>query len=221
MEFKHPSLIFMYSIEQITQKQAEKLLSKYHYLGKKSFRQSIIFGIVPTNRSFGDSTIYGACVFHLVSAPETCVGAFGLERADQEGIFELGRLVMHPSLNGGNHTSWFVSRTIRLLKIKYDVRAIISYADSSAGHIGSIYRACNALYCGTTEPKNDFYVNGKIQERGKTKDVVGEWKPRPIKHRYVWLFDKSLKLLWPVEKHNEKGIPNWMKENITISNRHI
>ena len=207
----------MNTIGPITQKQAASLLSQYHYLGKKSFRQSTIFGIIPENREFGDSTILGACVFHIVSAPETCVGAFGLERSDQNGIFELGRLVMHPSLNGGNHTSWFVSKSIKLLKQKYDVRAIISYADSSAGHTGSIYRACNALYCGTTEPKNDFYVNGKIQERGKTKGVDGEWGERPIKHRYIWLFDKSLKLNWPVEKYNSVGIPKWMEKNIILN----
>jgi len=207
----------MNTIGPITQKQAASLLSQYHYLGKKSFRQSTIFGIIPENREFGDSTILGACVFHIVSAPETCVGAFGLERSDQNGIFELGRLVMHPSLNGGNHTSWFVSKSIKLLKQKYDVRAIISYADSSAGHTGSIYRACNALYCGTTEPKNDFYVNGKIQERGKTKGVDGEWRERPIKHRYIWLFDKSLKLKWPVEKYNSVGIPKWMEKNIILN----
>jgi len=205
------------TIEQITTGQASSLLSQYHYLGDKPFRHSIIYGIVPDNRNFGDATIYGALVFHKVSAPETVVGAFGLERDDQEGIFELGRLVVHPSLNGGNHTSQFVSKSIRLLQHSCNVRAIISYADSSAGHLGSIYRACNALYCGTTTQKKDFYVDGKIQERGKTKGIVGEWKDRPIKHRYVWLFDKSLKLNWIVEKYNQVGIPNWMGKNITVA----
>ena len=179
-------------IRKIYKQDAEVILSKYHYLGDKPFRNSVIYGL------FNDCELKGVCVFHKVSAPETCVGAFGLKREDQDGIYELGRLVMHPDLNGGNNTSWFVSRCIKLLCKQTVVRAIISYADSSAGHTGAIYKACNALYCGTTTPKNDFWVNGKIQERGKTKGVGGEWKPRAIKHRYVWIFDANLNLLWDV-----------------------
>lgn len=186
---------------------AKSFLSQYHYLGNKPFRSSFIYGL------YESDTLLGVCVFHGVSAPETCVGAFGLSRTDQHGIWELGRLAMHPTLNGGNYTSWFVSRAIKHLRKDVEVRAVISYADSSAGHIGSIYRACNAFYCGMSNPKKDFYVNGKIQERGKTKGVVGEWKPRPQKHRYVWIFDNTLILIWKVESCNWKGI----KKGITIS----
>lgn len=185
-------------------------LWNYHYLGKKPFRHSYIYGL------YEDNALLGICVFHLVSAPETCVGAFGLQRNNQRGIYELGRLAMHPSLNGGNNTSWFVSRAIKQLRKETDVRAIISYADSSAGHIGSIYRACNALYCGMTSPKKDFYVGGKIQERGKTKGVDGEWKPRPRKHRYVWLFDPTLNLKWKVESCNYNGISKTISHSIEI-----
>jgi hypothetical protein len=191
----------MHTITVIDKLQAKSFLSEYHYLGTKPFRSSFIYG------SINDSDILmGVCVFHGVSAPETCVGAFGLPRTEQLGIWELGRLAMHPSLNGGNNTSWFVSRSIKQLQKDTDVRAIISYADSSAGHIGSIYRACNAFYCGMSSPKKDFYVNGKIQERGKTKGVDGEWKSRPQKHRYVWIFDKTLTLKWKVESCNWNGI---------------
>jgi len=176
--------------------------SKHHYLGDKPFRSSRIYKLIDTKGS-----MLGCCVFHGVSAPETCVGAFGLKRNEQHGIWELGRLALVPELNGRNYTSWFVSRAIKKLMVEETVAAIISYADSSVGHIGSIYRACNAFYCGMSAPKKDFYVNGKIQERGTTKGVYGEWKPRPQKHRYVWIFDTDLKLKWPVVSCNWCGIP--------------
>lgn len=201
-------------VSVVDKSQAKLFLSKYHYLGAKPFRHSFIYGLLDQTAGFGVPNVWGICVFHKVSAPETCVGAFGLDRADQDGIWELGRLAMHPSLNGGNHTSWFVSRAIRRLCNDAPVRAIISYADSSAGHTGAIYRACNALYCGMTARKNDFYVCGKIQERGKTKGVAGEWKPRPQKHKYVWLFDPTLDLKWSVVCCNEQGLPKWMKDKI-------
>lgn len=161
---------------------------------------------------YDNDILAGVCVFHGISAPETAVGAFGLKRMDQEGLWELGRLAMHPYLNGGNYTSWFVSRAIKQLCRDIKVRAIISYADSSAGHMGSIYRACNALYCGMSSPKKDFYINDKIQERGKTHGVEGEWEVRPQKHRYVWLFDPALNLHWNVVSCNESGLPKWFKK---------
>jgi len=201
----------MRTISFITKNEAKQFLSQYHYLGTKPFRHSFIYGM------YNNTELVGVCVFHKVSAPETCVGAFGLQRNEQDGIWELGRLAMHPSLNGGNHTSWFVSRAIKQLCKDTSVRAIISYADSSAGHLGSIYRACNALYCGVTNQKNDFYVNGKIQERGKTKGVVGEWKPRPQKHRYIWVFDPTLVLKWKVVSCNIEGLPKWLKCNLKIN----
>jgi hypothetical protein len=199
----------MLRICNILTEPAKLFLSKYHYLGSKPFRKSYIYGLY-------DGELVGVCVFHLISAPETAVGAFGLSRNDQTGLYELGRLAVHPSLNGGNNTSWFVSRSIKQLRKDTKVRAIISYADSSAGHIGSIYRACNALYCGMTSPKKDYYVNGKIQERGKTKGVGGEWKPRPRKHRYVWLFDPTLHLKWKVESCNYKGVSKDILNSIEI-----
>jgi hypothetical protein len=199
----------MYSIHKIPRSIAKIFLGNYHYLGKKPFRSSYIYCM--TNE---ECDLFGVCVFHLVSAPETCVGAFGLQRTEQQGIWELGRLAMHPSMNGGNHTSWFVSRAIKQLCKDTKVRAIISYADSSAGHIGSIYRACNAFYCGMSTSKKDFYIDGKIKERGKTKGVVGEWRPRPQKHRYVWMFDETLNLKWPIVSCNEMGIPKWMRKKM-------
>ena len=187
-------------IRTITRAICSHFLQQYHYLGSKGFRQSRIYGL------YDNDELVGVCVFHGISAPETAVGAFGLNRNDQSLLYELGRLAIHPRLNGGNHTSWFVSRCLRDMR-KNGARAVISYADSGAGHLGSIYRALNAFYCGTTAPKADFYVNGVKQERGKTRGVDGgEWKPRSVKHRYVWVYDRSLTLKWPIVSCNWEGI---------------
>ena len=192
------------SINIIDFKPAREFITNYHYLHNKPFRHSIIYGL------FDKKELIGVCVFHGISVPEIAVGAFGLTRTDQKGLWELGRLVIHPEYNGGNYTSWFVSRCLKLLQKKLLVRAILSYADASAGHLGSIYRACNALYCGVTAPKNDYYINGKIRERGVVSGL-GEWKPRPQKHRYVWIFDPLLSLQWKVVSCNKNGLPKWLK----------
>jgi predicted GNAT family N-acyltransferase len=180
----------------ITAEQAKELVSKYHYLGSKSFRCECSYGAVIDNK------VVGACVFHGVSVPETVVGAFGLARNEQEGIYELGRLVLNPRYNGQNHASEFVCASIRLFRKARKVRALISYAEAPR-HKGTVYRASNFKYCGLSSPKKDFFVNGKIQERGKTRGIDGIWKDRPRKHRYILVFDKNLKLLWNVEWENK------------------
>jgi len=142
--------------------------------------------------------IQGICIFTGLPVPEIAQGAFGLQRDEQDGLFELSRLCIHPNTQKEeyNITSWFVSRCIKQLRKDTKVRAIISYADSEY-HDGIIYRACNFKYCGLTDSKKDFYYSdGTKHSRGKVKGQEGEWKERTRKHRYVMMFDRTLNLLW-------------------------
>jgi hypothetical protein len=189
-------------IDTITKKQAEELLLKYHYLKdiSKTFRSGYNYGLFKNNdfSPLNLGGLQGVCVFTGLPVPEIAQGAFGLERHEQQGLFELSRLCIHPDTQSDEHniTSWFVSRSIRQLRKDTEVKAIISYADSDF-HNGTIYRACNFKYCGLTDPKKDFYyADGTKHSRGKIKGAEGEWKDRSRKHRYVMVFDKNLELLW-------------------------
>ena len=189
-------------LEKISKKEAEELLLKYHYLKdfSKSFKSGYNYGLFRKN-DFSPLKIgglLGACIFTGLPVPEIAKGAFGLERNEQEGLFELSRLCIHPDtqLTEYNITSWFVSRAIKQLRKDTKVKAIISYADDDF-HTGTIYRACNFIYCGLTESKKDFYYpDGTKHSRGKVKGLEGEWRERSRKHRYVMMFDKSLNLHW-------------------------
>ena len=192
-----------YSIDRISKEEAKSLLLQYHYLKdfSKDFKSGFNYGL------FKDTDwdcplrvggCLGTCIFTGLPVPEIAVGAFGLQRQEQEGLFELSRLCIHPDTqqNEYNITSWFVSRCIKQLRKDTRVRAIISYADSDF-HGGTIYRACNFKYCGLTDAKKDFYYSdGTKHSRGKMKGAEGEWKDRSRKHRYVMMFDKDLDLLW-------------------------
>jgi len=187
-------------IDEIEIGQAKALIKKYHYLGDKGFLFKVGFGL------FLDNEMIGAAVYHGPSAPETVVGAFGLNRNDQNGFWELGRLVLNPERNGANFGSMLIGRSLKILKKKYGCRAIMTYADSNKHH-GAIYQATNFTYCGLTNVKKDFYLsNGTKIERGKTKNLEGEWKDRPQKHRYVIVYDKKLQLLWPVLAYLKKDM---------------
>lgn len=191
-----------YHIDRVNKSDAADLLLRFHYLKdiSKTFKSGYNYGLYKNNEfcPLNIGGIQGVCIFTGLPVPEIAKGAFGLERNEQEGLFELSRLCIHPDTQQEeyNITSWFVSRAIKQLRKDTKVRAIISYADSEH-HGGTIYRACNFRYCGLSDPKKDFYFSdGTKHSRGKIGDAEGEWRDRSRKHRYVMVFDKSLELLW-------------------------
>jgi hypothetical protein len=191
-----------YTIDRVSKSEAADLLLRFHYLKdiSKGFKSGYNYGLYKNNdfSPLNIGGIQGVCIFTGLPVPEIAKGAFGLERHEQQGLFELSRLCIHPDTQQGeyNITSWFVSKAIKRLRNETEVKAIISYADSDH-HSGTIYRACNFKYCGLSEPKKDFYfADGTKHSRGKIKGAEGEWKDRSRKHRYVMVFDKSLELQW-------------------------
>jgi hypothetical protein len=195
-------------IDKVSKEEIKELLYTYHYLKdeSKDFKSGFNYGLY--RRSFTDilrvGNCLGACIFTGLPVPEIAVGAFGLERNQQDGIYELSRLCIHPDIQKEeyNITSWFVSRCIRRFRKDATVRAILSYADSNH-HTGTIYRACNFQYYGLTDPKKDFYyADGTKHSRGSVKGIDGEWRDRSRKHRYLMVFEKELKkrLTWKEEK---------------------
>lgn len=194
-------------IDKVCKDEIKNLLYTHHYLKdeSKDFKSGFNYGLFKRpdwECPLRIGSCLGACVFTNIPVPEIAVGAFGLERNQQEGIYELSRLCIHPDTQKEeyNITSWFVSRCIRRFKKDVPVRAILSYADSSR-HDGTIYRACNFVYYGLTDPKKDFYyTDGTKHSRGSVKGVEGEWKERNRKHRYLMVFDKSLTVRWTPAK---------------------
>lgn len=191
-----------YRIGIISRDECKKILQSYHYLSSisKGFKSGVNFGLYDEN-----DAVVGVCIYTALPVPELVKGMFGLDRKEQEGMFELSRLCLHPDTQAKeyNITSWFVARTIKMLRKQQKVRAILSYADSNY-HKGTIYRATNFKYYGTTEPKKDFWFlqpDGTYVKhvRGSVKGKAGEWRPRSDKHRYLLVFDKSLQVLWELK----------------------
>ena len=204
-------------IDTVTKKQAEELLLQYHYLKdiSKGFKSGYNYGLFEKNQfsPLNIGGLKGVVIFTGLPVPEIAKGAFGLERNEQQGLFELSRLCIHPQTQQSeyNITSWFVSKAIRQLRKDTEVKAIISYADNDF-HNGTIYRALNFRYYGLTDAKKDFYYSdGTKHSRGKVKGSESEWRERSRKHRYLIVFDKQLQkdLTWKEEKwYNNQGDTN-------------
>jgi len=204
-----------YYIERVTKKELEHLLLTYHYLKdeSKTYKSGFNYGLFKRSEwecPLRIGNCLGACIFTGLPVPEIAKGAFGLNRNEQQGLFELSRLCIEPSTQSSeyNITSWFVSRAIKQLRKDTEVKAILSYADSNH-HSGTIYRACNFKYYGLTDRKKDFYYSdGTKHSRGKVKGSEGEWRERSRKHRYLIVFDKELqkRLTWKEESwYNNSG----------------
>lgn len=194
-----------YSIEHINRAQCKEFLATRHYLALQgcSFRSGRNYGL------YLDDQLVGVAIFHGVSAGETIKGAFGLDKTQQSGFYELGRLAIDAEHNKRNMASWFVAQCIKLLRKETEVRAIISYADSEF-HYGGIYQALNFKYYGLTAKKKDFWVKQEDgtfvkQTRGKTLGLEGEWRPRSQKHRYMVVYDKALTVKWVEAEYPKRG----------------
>ena len=188
-----------YRIERVDQNTCKEFLLKHHYLSRQGygFRSGYNYGL------FDGEKLIGVAIFHTVSAWETVKGCFGLENKEQKGFYELGRLAMDSESKVPNLTSWFLAKAMKLLRQEVRPRAIITYADAEYHH-GYIYQACNFTYHGLTAQKSDAWVkqpDGSFKKCGRGRprgeNVVVEWRPRSRKHRYLKVYDKKLKTLWP------------------------
>ena len=190
-----------YEIKKVDKMTCKEFLLKYHYLSRQGygFRSGQNYGL------FEGDKLIGVAIFHGVSAGETVKGCFGLDKRDQQGFWELGRLAMDPECKVKNLTSWFLSKAMKQLRQDVRPRAVITYADADYHH-GYIYQACNFTYHGLTAKKSDFWVkqdDGSYKKcgRGRPRDRDGEWRPRSQKHRYLKIYDKKLHTLWPTQPY--------------------
>ena len=103
-----------------------------------------------------------------------------------DAVVELNRLWVDDAL-GRNTESWFLARAMALLP----PLVIVSYADTSRGHNGYVYRASNFHYAGVTDmdrntPRFDYVTPGK-HSRSTTRNGTMETAERVRrlpKHRY-------------------------------------
>ena len=196
-----------YSSLVIPKNLLEGLMRKHHYLSKVSagFKSGFNVGLIYKGK------VVGGCIFTGFPVPELSQSCFGLERDDQDGLWELSRFVLEPEHQESEHNlaTWFMARSIKKLRAEQPVRAILSYADNDH-HSGVIYSASNFRYYGLTDKKKDFFIESQQEDmfsgtqmikhsRGKMKGLEGEWRDRSQKHRFLLVFDKSLSCKWQQE----------------------
>jgi hypothetical protein len=84
-----------------------------------------------------------------------------------------------------NTESYCISQSIKYLKEDMpDVKILVSYADSSAGHIGYIYQASNWKYIGTGSNERKIFIDGERQHRRSLYGKYGTSSIVELKERF-------------------------------------
>lgn len=127
---------------------ASLLFSKYHYMANGG-RSGINIGV-----TYGDSLI--GCARYCNPTRDQSATRLKLK---QKEILELTRFVIHPSYQKKNLASYLLSRTIKIIRItKPSIKCLLTFADKTFGHSGTIYKAANWQHDATIRP-DYFYVN--------------------------------------------------------------
>lgn len=168
--------------------------------------------------SFGlyvDGALKGVVTYGIPASPALCMGICGKEYSDK--VLELNRLCLME--NNKNESSFLVSHSIQLLP---KPTIVVSYADTSQGHVGYVYQATNFLYTGLSANRVDWTIKGMEHKHSKTisdgmtlesiKEKYGDdfyYTERSRKHRYIFFHGSKTdkKIMRKLLKYNIKPYP--------------
>lgn len=196
-----------YNIKQITYKEAMVVCIEKHYLHRKP-PCSIAFGL------FLGEELKGIICYGTPSSSTLRTGIAGAEYA--LNVIELTRLWVDDSVPK-NGESYLIGNTLKLC----GKEIIVSYADTSQGHRGTVYQATNWIYTGLSAKRTDWVVEGldlhsqTIGDKftaAELREKYGDkftYKDRPRKHRYVYINAKGKRkaLLISCLKYKQQPYP--------------
>ncbi len=198
-----------YSVTQIANKDTYDFLLNIHY-AKRIPSISYAFGL------FYNEQLVGVITYGTPPSSPLRKGIAGTNYAAH--ILELNRLCL--KYNNKNEASFLVSKSLKLLPKD---KIIVSFADTSQGHVGTVYQATNFKYFGLSAKRTDWKIKGMEHLHGQTvadmsrgkedraqymRDTFGEnfyLADRPRKHRYIYITGKKIK--YSVILYKEQAYP--------------
>lgn len=162
-----------------------------------------------------DGILKGVVTYGIPASPALCMGICGKEYSDK--VLELNRLCLLD--NNKNESSFLVSHSIQLLP---KPTIVVSYADTSQGHVGYVYQATNFLYTGLSANRVDWTIKGMEHKHSKTisdgmtlesiKEKYGDdfyYTERSRKHRYIFFHGSKTdkKTMQKLLKYNIEPYP--------------
>jgi hypothetical protein len=168
-----------YVVSKIPHAQAAPFIVAHHYAHGCANTSTEAFGL------FRRDTMVGAALW----MPPTRVAAESVDRADWRRVLALSRLAVAPT-EPTNAESLFIGAMLRTLNAERRWTCVVTYADESQGHDGTIYRATNWRYLGRTKPEPRWCdASGKQVSKLSTKTRKAE-QMRALGHRMTGKFCK-------------------------------
>lgn len=204
-----------YSIKKIARKDCEEFILHIHY-AKRWPSISYAYGL------FEENNLVGVVTYGTPSSAPLRRGVAGDKNKDR--VLELNRLVLRN--NKKNEASMLVGKSLKLLP---KGKIIVSYADTSQGHLGIVYQACNFKYYGLSAKRTDWKIKGMEHLHGQTiadefrgmegrsilmREKYGDdfyLQDRPRKHRYIYVTGN--KFLYNDILYKEEPYPKTKKED--------
>lgn len=210
--FDDPDLVSEFDgvvVRTINHETAKRVIEDNHYL-KRLGSTSVAYGM------FLENVLAGVLTLGTIPAGNAA-GICGKEHAGR--VRELTRLYLY-DWAGPNAESCFMGRVFRAVAPYAESQGgliLLSYADTAAGHVGTIYQASNWIYTGAST-STQVMVDGSLvhmrvaSDSRKGLSIAGlERVATSPKHRYVrFLGNRKQKrdlrkaLAWPVLPYPKK-----------------
>ncbi len=206
------------SVRPITRQTALPMIVEKHYMHR----------VPPISRAFGlfaDEDMIGVVTYGVSASTTLRKGVCGVDQASN--VYELTRLWTE-DFAPHNAESFLIANTVKQL----DKEIIVTFAEISAGHVGTIYQAANFMYCGLSSKFRDPKVKGLEHQHHTTyayglnmqqlRDKYGAenvyYADRPRKHRYVLINAKKKRRKDLIKLIKYEVLPYPKKENINANN---
>jgi hypothetical protein len=134
------------ALKQVPIEEYKPFLDKHHYLGCGG-RRGYAVG------AYFNGQLIAAAIIGSITRAEMAVK----QGHDPNVVRELARLCIHPDYHIKNLPTWFLSRVVKRFAAEFpDIRLLISFADTTQGHEGTIYKAGNWTFDGFTGKSHHY-----------------------------------------------------------------
>lgn len=161
-----------YKVELCNRNEIRDFIEKWHY-------SKNINGLISDYcfKLLDNEKIIGACIFGRIAM----ANVWKKYAENEAELIELRRLCcIDETLK--NTESYFIAKCIKYLKKNTELKRIISYADLTYNHTGTIYKASNFNLIGQTAAGRVIFYNGKrYHDKTIRTKYKGKLKPFAIK----------------------------------------
>jgi hypothetical protein len=162
-----------FTVVHCERKEVVNFIEKWHYSKNvNGLTTDYCFKLIDANKNMIGAMIYGKIAMANV---------WRKYAKEEKDLIELKRLCCIDD-TPKNTESYFIGSTLRWLKKYTDIKMVLSYADMTYSHEGTIYKASNFKHLGMTSKGKVIMYNGKrYHDKTIRTKYNGQLKPFAIK----------------------------------------